>query len=273
MRTGSELKSQIVKGIQRLAKTTAPQVVFRHWCEAMALAIQNACLLPGTQRWKQNEEAYLAIVKEVGSDAMQEFKRLFELYQELLTVDSWNDWFGVIYMESIGGDSKKGQFFTPYDVSLMCAKMSVGFSQDDDSPITINEPSCGAGGMIVAALEVLHERGINYQKRARIVANDIDIVCVHMCYVALSLLGVRAKVMHQNTITLQTWSVWFTPREILWPIMDYGFGSERTESEQNASECSQIASESIPEQKTGENTSEPENVENRKSEPKQMSLF
>lgn len=272
MRTGNELKSQIVKGIQRLAKTTVPQVVFRHWCEAMALAIQNACLIPGTQRWKQNEEAYLAIVKAVGSDAMQEFKRLFELYQELLTVAPWNDWFGEIYME-IGGDSKKGQFFTPYHLSKVCAKLSVGVPPDDDSPITINEPSCGAGGMIVAALEAMNEKGINWQRRARIVASDIDTICVHMSYVTLSLLGVRAEVLHQNTLTLQTWSVWHTPKALLWPIMDYGFGSEQTESEQNASECSQNASESMTEQKTDENTSEVESRENRKSEPKQLMLF
>lgn len=269
MRTGNELKSQIVKGIQGLAKTTSPQVVFRHWCEAMALAIQNACLIPGTQRWKQNEEAYLAIVKAVGSDAMQEFKRLFELYQELLTVDPWNDWLGLIYMDAIGGDSKKGQFFTPYHLSKLCAKMNVTALPDDDSPITFNEPSCGAGGMIVAALEAMNEKGINWQRRARIVASDIDTTCVHMTYVTLSLLGVRAEVLHQNTLTLQTWSMWHTPKAILWPIMDYDWSKPA----ENASECSQIALESIPEQKTGENTSEPENVENRKSEPKQRSLF
>lgn len=269
MRTRNELKSQIVKGIQGLTKTTSPQVVFRHWCEAMALAIQNACLIPETQRWKQNEEAYLAIVKAVGNDAMHEFKRLFELYQELLTVDPWNDWLGIIYMESIGGDGNKGQFFTPYDVSKACAELSVGVPPDDDSPITINEPSCGAGGMIVAALDAMNEKGINWQRRARIVASDIDTTCVHMTYVTLSLLGVRAEVLHQNTLTLQTWSVWHTPKAILWPIMDYDWSKPA----ENASECSQIASESIPEQKTGENTSEPENVEKRKSEPKQRSLF
>lgn len=266
---GNELKSQIVKGIQGLAKTTAPQIVFRHWCEAMALAIQNGCLIHGTQRWKQNEEAYLAIVKAVGSDAMQEFKRLFELYQELLTIDPWNDWLGAIYMESNVGDSKKGQFFTPYDVSRVCAKLSVGVPPDDDSPITIYEPTCGAGGMIVAALEALHENGVNWQRRARIVASDIDTVCVHMCYVTLSLLGVRAKVRHQNTLTLETWSVWHTPREMLWPIMDYDWSKPA----ENVSECSQIAPDLTKSAQTDENTSKPENAEKRKSKPKQMSLF
>lgn len=279
-KTPDSIVKQIVAGIHKCAKFTSPDSAFRDWVAVMALAIQNGCTPKDTRRWKDNEADYMAIVQRVGADTMRRFKEMFELFQYLLEIQPFNDWLGIIYMSAIGGDRKKGQFFTPYDVSLLCAKMSVGGPLDDDSPITINEPSCGAGGMIVAALEVLHERGINYQQRARIVASDIDIVCVHMCYVTLSLLGVRAKVYHQNTLTLETWAYWFTPREILWPIMDCGFGTKSPETVhaepqtiQTVPETVQNATESTETEKPSANTSETQNAPERKSGPIQRSLF
>lgn len=279
-KTPDSIVKQIVAGIHECAKLTSPDSAFRDWVAVMALAIQNGCIPKDTRRWKDNEADYMAIVQRVGADTMRRFKEMFELFQDLLELRPFNDWLGFIYMSAIGGDSKKGQFFTPYDVSLMCAKMAVTALPDDDSPITFNEPSCGAGGMIVAALEALDEKGINWQKRARIVCNDIDTTCVHMSYVTLSLLGVRAKVMHQNTITLQTWSVWFTPREILWPVMDYGFSSKSPETVhaepqtiQTVPETVQNATESTETEKPSANTFKTQNAPERKSGPIQRSLF
>jgi hypothetical protein len=271
---------QIVDGIHKCAKLTSPDSAFRDWVAVMAIAIQNGCIHEGTRRWKDNEACYMAIVQRVGADIMQRFAGMFALFQDLLELQPFNDWLGIIYMTAIGGDSKKGQFFTPYHVSLVCAEMTVTALPDDDSPITINEPTCGSGGMIVAELEVLHKRGINYQQRARIVASDIDTVCVHMCYVTLSLLGVRAKVYHQNTLTLETWAYWFTPREILWPIMDCGFGTKSPETVhaepqtiQTVPETVQNATESTETEKPSANTSETQNAPERKSGPIQRSLF
>lgn len=159
MAKGNELKSQIIKGIHASSRTTSPQSAFRNWCEAMALALQNACLLPGTPRWKANEEAYKSILKSVGNDTMLRFREMFELYQELLTVSPFHDWLGQIYME-LGGDSNKGQFFTPYNISQACAQL-VCDAPDGDEPITICEPSCGSGGMIIATLEAMDKKHIN----------------------------------------------------------------------------------------------------------------
>lgn len=42
-------------------------------------------------------------------------------------------------------------------------------------------------------------------------ATDIDLKCVYMCYLQLSLYGIPAVVIHGNTLTLEEWSRWFTP--------------------------------------------------------------
>ena len=78
--------------------------------------------------------------------------------------------------------------------------------------LTLCDPCCGGGGMMIAALDVLkNDYGINYTQKCFIECSDIDIRCVHMTYLQLSLAGVPAIVKHQNSLTRELWSVWKTP--------------------------------------------------------------
>ena len=52
---------------------------------------------------------------------------------------------------------------------------------------------------------------IDYQTKMRAVATDIDLKCVHMAYIQLSLYGIPAVIIHGNTLTVEEWSHWFTP--------------------------------------------------------------
>jgi hypothetical protein len=82
--------------------------------------------------------------------------------------------------------------------------------------MTINDPTCGAGGMLVAALETLdREYHFNYAHNCFMLGEDIDIRCVHMTYLQLSLAGVPAIVKHTNSLTRETWDIWKTPAFIM----------------------------------------------------------
>lgn len=102
-------------------------------------------------------------------------------------------------MEMELGNKNTGQFFTPYHVSFMCAEASLQ-GYEGDHILTIHEPSCGGGGMIIAAAAVLSERGMNYQKLMHVVAQDLDWKAVHMTYVMLSLMGINAVVAQGDTL-------------------------------------------------------------------------
>jgi hypothetical protein len=55
-----------------------------------------------------------------------------------------------------------GQFFTPYDVSRMIAEMTLDTVDEiiaEQGFVTVQEPACGAGGMVIAAADVLARRG------------------------------------------------------------------------------------------------------------------
>lgn len=165
----------------------------------MALAISNSCHVIHGKAWQQREEVYKATMNKYDKS---ERSKLAEMSGMLVMAleENLGDTLGEVYMSSIGGDARKGQFFTPYHVSLACARLTL-LKEGADGEIVINEPTCGSGGMIVAAAQVLKERGENYQKKLDVVCQDLDWTAVYMCYVQLSLIGIRAIVAQGDTMS------------------------------------------------------------------------
>lgn len=135
------------------------------------------------------------------------------------------DWAGELYMDSGTSDDKAGQFFTPYSVSQCMARINfpkdevrAKLGSDPNRVLTIYEPTCGAGGLIVAAIDALNEAGVNYSWNVFVDCGDIDLRCVHMTYVTLSLLGVPAVVRLGDALMMEYRQAWFTPAYLMaWP--------------------------------------------------------
>ena len=135
------------------------------------------------------------------------------------------DWAGELYMDSGTSNGKAGQFFTPYSVSQCMARINfpkdevlAKLGNDPNRVLTIYEPTCGAGGLIVAAIDALNEAGVNYSWNAFVDCGDIDPRCVHMTYVTLSLLGVPAVVRLGDALMMEYRQTWFTPAYLMaWP--------------------------------------------------------
>jgi hypothetical protein len=68
--------------------------------------------------------------------------------------------------------------------------------------------------MVVATAQAMHQAGLNYPETLHATCVDIDPRCVHMAYVQLSLMGIPAVVVHGNALSLEVWSVWYTPAHI-----------------------------------------------------------
>lgn len=66
--------------------------------------------------------------------------------------------------------------------------------------------------MILGALNAMHAIGLNHTKQVLVVTSDIDERCVLMAYIQLSLYGVPAVIIQQNSLSMQTYGApWFTP--------------------------------------------------------------
>lgn len=174
--------------------------------------------------WNRREENYKALMERYELKdrlvLVEIFGKLFDLLTGMVD-NGFDDYLGKLYMMSGTSNDKAGQFFTPYDVSKMCAQTVVTEEKVEEHKasgevITITEPACGSGGMLVAALDVLwNEHEFNYASNVYIDCGDVDRRCVYMCYIQLSLAGVPAVVRHTNTLTLEQWDEWHTPALIL----------------------------------------------------------
>lgn len=193
------MKKEIIKCIRDLSGRYSPTSVFFDWVQCMALAISNSCHVIHGNIWKQREETYKATMNKYDEE---ERLKLAEMSGMLVMAleEGLGDVLGEIYMGSIGGDGGKGQFFTPYSLSLACASLTLP-KENAGGKVTVNEPTCGSGGMIIAAAQILQERGENYQRKLDVVCQDLDWTAVYMCYVQLSLFGIRAAVAQGNTLS------------------------------------------------------------------------
>ncbi len=207
-----EHKNNILKGLDRFAYIRSPLSVFKDAVEynAWNVAIHT---LPVKQEERLNRMR--EIVKGYENERDKEVFRticndiILMLSQSL---ENFGDHLGEIYMKLAPKNKHAGQYFTPYSVSRLCAKIVIGENPNKDKEIiTFNEPACGSGGMIVAAAETLKELGINYTMHSVFVAADIDKFCVLMCYLQTSFIGLPAIIQHQNTITMECWDSLITP--------------------------------------------------------------
>ena len=192
--------------------------------EMSAIAIRNAVDLRPSR--EQYEERYLQLARHYTPKQLQDLGCALAILQKEIAnaVDGrapFRDWAGEIYMESKTYNSNFGQFFTPFEVSqvmsrccLATADIKQKIAADPNTVITIHEPTVGAGGLIVAAIERLRQEHINYAWNVFVDCGDIDSRCVHMTYITLSLLGVSAVVRRGDALMLDYKEQWLTPAYI-----------------------------------------------------------
>ena len=194
------MKKKIIKAIQSLSGRYAPYNVFSDWIEMCALAIQNSCCLVHGKLWQQREDLFLGIKAKYSEEEFSMMAQMFVWLGDALT-ENMSDVLGEIYMEAGMGSKYTGQFFTPFHLSELCARLDIVPEQlPETGKIYLNEPSCGGGGMVIAACKVLHEAGFDYQRRLEVVAQDLDWKGVYMTYLQLSLIGCRAIVVQGDTL-------------------------------------------------------------------------
>jgi len=126
----------------------------------------------------------------------------------------FHDFLGAIFMELELGDDRNGQYFTPYHVQSLMAKLlmpDVELTIRREGFVTVSDPASGAAGMIVAYAEGLLEAGYNPSEQMFGSCIDIDPIAADMAFIQLSLLGIPAEVVTGNTLTMQLNRVRYTP--------------------------------------------------------------
>lgn len=197
--------------------------VWSDFIEATAIAISNRIGVAGID-WDAREQRYLDLMRRYNADEKQ---RLAELFGKLVLEFSddangdgihFDDVLGRTFMELELGSKWHGQFFTPFHLCRVMAKLTAGDAQQtlEARPfITVSDPCVGGGAMPIALCAELHEAGVDYQHRVHVTAQDIDLRSVHMAYVQLSLINVPAVVILGDTLRMENRSEWYTPAHVM----------------------------------------------------------
>lgn len=205
---GGTYKKQFVSVFDRLTKSYSRHRVFDDFVTMASVDLsQSARVSVGLLKDGNDEQRYLSAVRRYKPDEVKgEFVEMMAALINGLEHEG-GDWLGDIYCRLELGDSTKGQFFTPYHISGLMGEMACGTQEDIQKHIdargyvTVSEPCCGAGSMVIAYSETLKKAGFNPAIHLFAVAQDLSSTAAGMCHLQLSLYGIPALVMNQNSLT------------------------------------------------------------------------
>lgn len=220
-----ESQKNIVRLIDGLSGKYSHWDIWQDFIIMSAIAIANAT---GGPYVKEREAMYRDRACKYSAKELEAFSdMLFEVIAELER-DPDQDFLGELFMTLGLGNEWKGQFFTPYDVCRAMSSMTYAPDMTEQIKkqgwVSVNDPACGAGALLIAFANECRRRDVNYQTSVLFVAQDIDFLAGCMCYIQLSLLGcpgyvvVADSLSHPSTcldrrglLPIDGPQVWYTP--------------------------------------------------------------
>lgn len=214
--TESRFIKEFLELFERFSYRYSKWEVWNDFLYLAAVALANT--VPGSEREKR-EKGYLETIKKYPKEYQELFPELLGIITLALDDNPEQDFLGSLYHKLHLEQEQKGQFFTPYHISHFMAEIQmvdrdIGEKAGKDY-ISVSDPACGAGAMLIAFANVARAHGINYQKHVLFVAQDIDRTAALMCYIQLSLLGCPAVVIVGDSLTKPGFhpdnQIWYTP--------------------------------------------------------------
>jgi hypothetical protein len=183
--------------------------VFSDFCEMAAIALGNV-----VHKDQEQEDRYHEILKNYDETERAVFPKLLGLtVLGLESLDS--DFLGEMFMGLELSNHYRGQFFTPFHLCQLMAKVTIGDDTKEKIEakgfITVNEPACGAGATILGLAAAMRDQGLDYQRSIHVTAIDVDSLAANMCFVQLAMHHIPAAVYTGNTLTMDMRSVRYTP--------------------------------------------------------------
>jgi hypothetical protein len=212
---------QLIDLIGQLSYRHSAWEVFSDFVEMAAIAVSNS--VDWNQR-EAREKRYLEVLARYNAKEQEVFPKLLasliEALEDELTMNGPGDLLGTVFHELELHNKWKGQFFTPDGICEMMGEVVIG-EQDlnrhikDKGFITLSEPACGSGAMVLGFCRAMQKRKLNCCSQLVVTAVDVDLKCVAMAYLQFSLYGIPAVVIHGNTLLVEEWSRWYTPVYIM----------------------------------------------------------
>jgi len=216
-------EKEFMDTFRQLSIRSRPWEVWKDFITMFACALSNPL---DKANFNGREVSYMQIIcnKKYSPKELELFPKLAADTVMALEYNPEQDFLGKIFMSFNLGNETGGQFFTPYHVCQLMAATTLSDivpQIKEKGYITINDPCCGAGATLIAAVHEarrqLGKAGLNFQNHILITAQDVDYTTALMCYIQLSLLGMAGYVKIGNTLTEPmsptdtSENYWFTP--------------------------------------------------------------
>lgn len=163
---------------------------------AVAAQTREAEYLEEAKRWEKPElelfaEALAALVSEMETHPFED--RLGGYYMEFALSQKGQQW--------------HGEFHTPKPICDLMARMTIGDMESlpAEGVITVCEPACGSGAMILSLAEACSPE---VRRRLRVTAMDINRTACDMVFINTTLWGVPTRIIHGNTLSMECWAAW-----------------------------------------------------------------
>ncbi len=216
MSTAAAHRAAFCRAITGLAGRHHLFDLFRDFCEMSALSLANA-VDRRPALWRAREDRYLAVARRYNREELDVISELLAHVIDGMDEEP-SDFLGQVFGELEQHNAARGQFFTPFEVSRVLARLTAGDrvkALETQRFIRLQEPSIGSGGMVLAFADTMRASGHNPQQQLHVVGVDIDTRAVHMAYIQLALAGIPAVLYVGNTLTMEMREEWKTPMHIM----------------------------------------------------------
>lgn len=159
--------------------------LYRKWLEAVWAFLDSA----------NNPEAFKECLDRHKYEEGAEFGKLLGVYTDAVEEMPFRDILGELFMRLDVNSARSGQYFTPWHVAEMMARMQ--FSREhfealvaEKGEVTVCDPAVGSGVMLLASAKVVYDEfGRSGVNKLRLYGTDIDQRCVLMCRIQLRING------------------------------------------------------------------------------------
>lgn len=174
------------------------------WADFVVMAAISISNTVDKSNAESREKTYMTLASKYDKSELECICRMFAEVVNGIDVNPDQDFLGELFMTLELGNDHNGQFFTPYNVCKMMAKMTYGKDLEERIErrgwVSVNDPACGAGALLVAFANECKLQHTNYQTSVLFVAQDIDYIVGCMCYIQLSLLGCPGYVVIADSL-------------------------------------------------------------------------
>lgn len=193
------------------------------WNDFLTMAaIAFANVMPTPER-TEREDRYLSIIRSYEKEEQEIFPQLLSVVSMAFEDNPKQDFLGNLYTALNLNQHQKGQFFTPYHICEFMAEVQNGGDLKSEVEkkgfISVSDPACGAGALLIAFANSARAHGVNYQEKVLFVAQDIDATAAKMCYIQLTLLGCSACIIIGDSLVKPGFhpdnEVYYTPMYFL----------------------------------------------------------